>query len=251
MAGLPGTDGRRRVYLLRHGAVDYFDADGNVVPSMKDIPLSKQGRVDAEAAAAALADITFDRAYCTPYPRTRQTAEIVLNGRDLPLAEIHDLHELGEGAPEFGSLEEFEQLVAYTFDRAHHDGARMIGGGELYRDAEQRVLTAFESLVLEPGWTTALVAAHGGVNRLILCWTCGVGLAGMAAFEQDPGCINVIDLDIVDGGIARRTLRAVNVTPANPAKDGVYLTNMEEVYQPLRRLVEGGFTGADSPPSGA
>lgn len=250
MSELPGTNGRRRVYLLRHGAVDYFDAAGNVVASIEDVPLSEQGRADAAAAAGALADIPFDRAYCTPYPRTRQTGEIVLGDRELPLVEVPDLHEIDSGHPECASMDEYERAVAYTFEDAHREGARMVGG-ETFRDAERRVLAAFEPLLVAPGWTRMLVAAHGGVNRLILCWACGAGLAGIAAFEQDPGCINVIDVDVLDGAIVRRTLRAVNVTPANPAKDGVYLTNMEEVFQPVRRLLEGGADLASPEPPGA
>jgi broad specificity phosphatase PhoE len=35
---------RRRIYLFRHGAVDYIDDDGNVVADPDDVALNKWGR---------------------------------------------------------------------------------------------------------------------------------------------------------------------------------------------------------------
>src|SRR5262249_23273360 len=51
---------RRRIYLLRHGDVSYFDRDGQ--PHRPDtVPLNAEGRLQAEAACRALAEIPIDR----------------------------------------------------------------------------------------------------------------------------------------------------------------------------------------------
>ena len=47
---------RRRITLLRHGAVSYYQADGTPVPSADDVPLNELGRSQAEL---AIADITL------------------------------------------------------------------------------------------------------------------------------------------------------------------------------------------------
>ena len=49
-----------------------------------------------------------------------------------------------------------------------------------------------------------LIVAHEGINRLVLSWACGRRpSARMGAFEQDTGCINVIDFDM-DGADGSR-----------------------------------------------
>ena len=50
-------------------------------------PLSPQGRVEARALGQFLkrAGVRFDRAYCSPLLRARQTAELVLAGGDGPV----------------------------------------------------------------------------------------------------------------------------------------------------------------------
>ena len=84
--GLPGTSGRRRLYLMRHGEVSYFSADGGAVdPDL--VELTETGRARAQAMATLLAEIEFDRAAWTGLLRTRQTAELVLAGRAGPALE--------------------------------------------------------------------------------------------------------------------------------------------------------------------
>jgi hypothetical protein len=70
----------------------------------------------------------------------------------------------------------------------------------------------------------------------VLAWVVGAGLAGLGAFDQDMGCINVLDFDVVDGRIVRRLLRTVNLTPYDPAKNGLHLTAMERLARTFRVL---------------
>jgi probable phosphoglycerate mutase len=79
--------------------------------------------------------------------------------------------------------------------------------------------------------------AHEGVNRLLLSWMTGNGLSGVQAFEQDLACINVLDFDMVpreDGSlgteIARRLIKAVNLTPYNYVKHGMNLSSLEAIF---------------------
>ncbi len=52
---------RRRVYLLRHAEVSYFDPAGKAHPP-RTVPLTPEGREQAAAAARALAPVPLDRA---------------------------------------------------------------------------------------------------------------------------------------------------------------------------------------------
>src|SRR5947209_2952598 len=71
---------RRRVYLLRHGEVSYFDAQGRPVRP-DTVPLDEMGRQQAEAAARALAQVPLDRAISSDLPRSIETANIIVAGR--------------------------------------------------------------------------------------------------------------------------------------------------------------------------
>src|SRR4026209_2869915 len=74
---------RRRLYLMRHGEVSYFE-QGRPAPP-EGVHLNEQGRAQAAAAALVLADIAFDWAVTSGLPRTDQTAAIVLGERTLPV----------------------------------------------------------------------------------------------------------------------------------------------------------------------
>jgi len=60
--------------------------------------------------------------------------------------------------------------------------------------------------------------------------------AASAAFEQDTGCINIIDFDLTpdtDGAgtqVERAVIKAVNLTPANYLKNGMNLRSMEAIF---------------------
>lgn len=243
MTVLPGTTGRRRVYLMRHGHVDYFGPEVQAARGdLKVVPLTALGEEQAIAAGQALAHVPFDRAICSGYPRTRQTAELVLAQRperDRPPLEVEeDLVEIhGGGLGKVTSRAELAARMAYHFDAASEPGAAMGDGGEKFADAARRSVGAIERLLAEPGWHTTFIAAHEGINRLILGWATGAGLSAVQAFEQDTACINVLDFDMVPaagGGVGteieRCLIKAVNVTPYNYVKHGMNMTSLEAIF---------------------
>lgn len=55
MSALPGTTGRRRIYLMRHGHVDYFGREIQAAGGdSKVVPLTPLGEEQARAGARAL-----------------------------------------------------------------------------------------------------------------------------------------------------------------------------------------------------
>lgn len=261
MSALPGTTGRRRLYLMRHGHVDYFGPEIRAAGGDSNIvPLTELGRSQAAAAGKALSEVRFDRALSSGYPRTRTTAEIVLAAQGETvrptLEEEPDLVEI-HGRPQAGSAEakatppvdfpsisrdELAARMAYFFETADEPGARMFAVGELFADAERRAVEAVKRLLAEPGWHTSLIVAHEGINRLLLGWaTQGgkktSGLSACRSFEQDLACINVIDFDLVpaEGSepgaeIQRTIIKAVNLTPYNYLKNGMNMTSLESIF---------------------
>lgn len=239
MSNLPGTVARRRIYLMRHGHVDYFSPAVVRSRNTRDVVLTPQGRQEAHAAGRAFAQLTFDRAFCSGLRRTCETAEIVLSCFDNPptlelepgLAEIH-----GGGKLTVTSRAELVSLMSSHFARASEEGAAMMGG-EAFLAAQTRAIAAIQRILGEPGWQQILIVAHEGINKLVLSWAAGAKLSAVHAFEQDTGCINVIDFDMVPGSdgkpspeIQRSLIKAVNLTPYNYVKHGMNLTSLEAIF---------------------
>lgn len=240
MNALPGTTGRRRIYLMRHGHVDYFSREVAETGDTTRVPLTGLGRSQASAAGQALAHVAFDRAICSGYPRTEQTARGVLAELDTAVPDLEveprlvELH--GGGFGHINSRDDIAAVMTFAFDQAGEPGARMGPEGEAFAEALDRGVAAVSDLLAQPDWHTALVVAHEGINRLILGWCTGNGLAAIQCFEQDPACINIIDVDLVpraDGEgveIARKMIKAVNVTPYNYVKHGMNMTSLEAIF---------------------
>ena len=225
--------GRRRIYLMRHGHVDYFDAAN---ADRKNPSLTPEGRDQAQAAREALAQVRFDAAVCSGLSRTRETAEIVLSNRANapPLEEDARLVELQSPWLAAKSRKELAARLAYSFEGADQPGATFLPEGESFAEAEKRASEALVAFATRGAWRVGLVVAHEGVNRIALGWACGGGLATISSFEQDLGCINVIDIDVTPNGdglmVERVLIKALNVTPYDFVKHGLSRTSLEHLF---------------------
>ncbi|MDT4864323.1 hypothetical protein FQZ97_990820 [compost metagenome] len=80
-------------------------------------------------------------------------------------------------------------------------------------------MAQFFELLAEPAWESALIVSHDAVNRILLAWAAGVGLKGIAAFEQDTACLNILDVDSLGpevlGGIIRTPMISSMVGPCS------------------------------------
>lgn len=229
MSALPGTRCRRRIYLMRHAEVSYFDAEGKPLDP-RSVPLTPRGREQAAAAAALLGDVAFDIALCSGLARTVETARIVLGTRSLGLAEEPRLKEVRAGRLREIPLQDQEREIGYAYDTCTDQEGGFIRG-ERWTELASRVTAAWDALLARDDWNNALVVAHDGVNRVLLSHVVGAGLSAMKAFEQDPACINMIELDVRNGVLERAWLRAVNIAAWDPLRLGDHEMVMEKIYR--------------------
>ena len=227
---------RRRLYLMRHGAVDYFLPDGTPLPP-HEVPLNAAGRAQADAAGAlfAAAGVVFDRVVVSGLPRTLETARRVLaacgqSGRPIDIEP--DFEEIRPGRLSSLAPEQLREAFTGAFAPASGEtGTKTIEqraflGGETIGALLDRVLPAMARLQDDAGWQTALLVLHGGVNRALLSgWLCG-GRAFLGRLEQSPACINIVDLG--PGG-QDAVLRAVNLSPTDWLQPDGRTTTMERL----------------------
>ena len=232
---------RRRLFLLRHAEAAYIRDDGSVAPDVRVVGLTADGRVQARCHRDVLAAVPFDRAVCSGLERTRETASILLEGRDKPTLEVVPaLEEVrgGERRTEVPDPAAWIRHIANPWATAAETDARFLGG-ERFRDLEARVLGAFDELIADASWRNLLVVAHGGVNRVIMNRVMNTPWQAGVSIEQDACCINIVDLDMKDRRVARFLVRALNITGYNLNKVGIRLTDMERTAERVAGLIAG------------
>jgi probable phosphoglycerate mutase len=101
---------------MRHGEVSYRRQDGRTEFSTQ-VTLTGEGAEQARQMRELLAQVPFDLGAHTGLTRTRQTAELVLEGRDVHLEEIGALRELQAGSIEHLSDERIDAEFTYGLER--------------------------------------------------------------------------------------------------------------------------------------
>ena len=111
-----------RVFLVRHGRPDFPDRRAYLL-GWTDLPLSPEGRAQAERLRGALEGIRFSRVWCSDLLRTRQTAEL-LGHEAIPREDLREIR-LGDwdGLP----VEEVAAREPQAFTARGEDFERIMG----------------------------------------------------------------------------------------------------------------------------
>jgi len=225
---------RRRIYLMRHGSVDYFRPDGSAVPA-HSVPLNEAGRQQADSAGALFraAGVCFDKVVASGLPRTMETAQRVLEASDqaCKIAVDERLREIRPGRLADIPRDQLADAFLGAFGGMENIEQHRFLGGESVGEMLDRMLPAFDELIADAQWTQLLLVLHGGTNRAIISRV----LAGQRAFfgriEQSPACINIID-----AGAEDFVLRGVNLAPTQWLHERERHTTMEKLLAQYMRL---------------
>jgi probable phosphoglycerate mutase len=138
------------VVLVRHGESE-TSAVGVVGG---DAPLTARGREQAREAGRALAERPFDVCFTSPARRARETAALVLGGRDVRQAVLPELADIEFGCFTGRPLPEYRAWIA------EHDPVGAPPGGESRVETLRRFCRAYRTL-LAATEAHLLVVAHG------------------------------------------------------------------------------------------
>ena len=196
------------LYLLRHGAI--IQQSPRRFIGQTDHPLTDDGRRQAALWREVLADVSFTAVVSSDLARCRETAAIVLGGRDQPILLEPRLREIALGAFEGLTVEEVRCRFPGAYERRGCDIAGFCPqGGESFAEVQHRAVAAVADMTLFPG--NVLAVAHGGVNRAILCHALGLDLSRLFRLGQDYCRLNILDL-----GPDCWRVDAVNLAPVPP-----------------------------------
>jgi broad specificity phosphatase PhoE len=208
---------RRRIILMRHGDVAYFDAQGKPVPDPDKVSLSDKGKAQADATGAYLKTIgiaKFDRVLSSDLPRTIETAERVLAAAGITgrPTQVEALREMRNGSiKDVATADLPKTLLALDAPRVAGD-TRFIGR-ESVAELQERIAPTIKALLDDKGWDTALLVLHALVNNAILSTALTGDSAYYGRFDYGAGCFAIID---VGENFTDAVVKAVNVCP-NPS----------------------------------
>ncbi len=139
--------------IARHGESTLnFENRVNGDPKVP-VQLTEKGRDESRLLGQQVAHVPFELCVHTPFPRTRETAEIALAGRGVPFEERAELGDIEIGELEGKTLDEYRAW------KRSHTRRDPFPGGESLDQAARRYAEAFEHLLDRPE-TSILVVTH-------------------------------------------------------------------------------------------
>ena len=140
--------------------------------------LTERGRAQARHRATLLASVPIELCVVSEFQRAWETADIVLDGRDVPRVVLPELNDIRFGEFEGRLLADYR-----AWARAHGPGDEVPGGGETRAATVGRYAWAFRTILARPE-QTVLVVAHSLPIRYAL--NAAAGRIPGPAVEQVP-----------------------------------------------------------------
>jgi broad specificity phosphatase PhoE len=183
----------KKIFLLRHGAVQVEEQNGRHFIGQLDLPLSDLGRRQAEYWRVLLSEVPIARVMSSDLSRCMETARILCADRPLIVEPLAGLKEINLGGWDGMTFRRVRERWPDAFRQRGTEMARFRppGGGESFLDLQQRVVPVFEQAVDQSGGNL-LIVAHAGVNRMILCHLLGMPPENLFRIAQDDGAMNLI-----------------------------------------------------------
>ncbi len=177
-----------KIWFLRHGQTEWNKAYR--LQGQFDSPLTVKGVADAHRQAVIMREIlkTAPPCFVSPLGRTRQTADIALNGAvyqtDPRLMEIH----AGSWQGRFRN-----EILAEHPDWAGTSPTAL----EIYESApEGEGITALHARVvdfLRDLTEPTVIVAHGLLGQVLRAEVCGLSMQGAGRLSNQQGCVYVLE----------------------------------------------------------
>lgn len=182
-----------RVFLVRHGAT-ILTAEDRFAGAV-DVPLSDEGRAQAQGLSRRLTETPIHAAYASPLGRAMDTAGIVAAPHGLTVQPNPALREISHGRWEEMTRAEVE--ARYADEAANWDADPYTfapEGGESGLQVTSRALPAVLDIVRAHPEQTVLIVSHKATIRLLLSSLLGFDPRRYRDnLDQSPAALNVVD----------------------------------------------------------
>lgn len=150
-----------KIYYVRHGQTDL-----NLAKKMQgggtEKELNETGVSQAYNTKKELENVKYDLVICSPMKRAKQTAEIINEGRDIPIITDERIRERKLGDYEGRDVTEEMENNIWDYKLNYN-----IPNGENLHDFEKRINEFFDDIKEKYHDKTILIVAHGGIAKVI------------------------------------------------------------------------------------
>lgn len=175
--------------IARHAAHDWLGR--GFAGRQPDVSLNAQGHQQAGALVQRLAGVPVDAIYCSPQPRTQQTAAPIARERSLPIRIDAAFDEVDLGEWQGRTFEEVREQQAWKQWLAHRSSAQP-PGGEPFADVAWRASAGLQRLVDAHPDQHVLVVSHGDVIKAMVAAVLDLSLDNLEQFDIAPCSICTI-----------------------------------------------------------
>ena len=157
------------LYIMRHGKTQWNER--HKLQGRTDIPLNEEGRAMARKAHDEYLNVRFDLCFSSPLKRARETTDILLCGRNVPIQTDDRLMEMSFG--DYEGIENSFQIPDCPINIIFQDPAsytESIGGAETFEELFARV-DSFLTEKIYPELNNGkhiLIVAHGALNSAVI-----------------------------------------------------------------------------------
>jgi phosphoserine phosphatase len=193
-----------KILLIRHGHVEGIKPER--FRGRADLELTGRGHREAQAVAGVIASGWRPEAiYASPLKRCVATATAISEACAVPWRVLNELSDIDYGEWQLRSYAEVKAthpaLFAAWLTTPH---LIKFPKGESLQDLVARSADALRFLLAHHPNETVVAVGHDSVNRALLLQLLDQPLSAYWRLEQDPCCIN--EIDIVEGGVRVRRI---------------------------------------------
>ena len=180
-----------QVYIVRHGETEW-NAQGRI-QGHSDIPLSDNGRAQAQSVARRLSGIPFSVAYASDLSRTHETAQIILGDAATALRTTPQLREYSKGVFEGLTVDEYARQYPDQYQASlQNDLDFAPTGGETIRETSIRMSRFVDETLQNHQDETTLVVGHGGSLRSLIVALLALPLEANWKFVMDNCALSLV-----------------------------------------------------------
>ena len=180
-----------KVILVRHGQTVWNKL--GKYQGQADIELSEAGIEQAEKLGAAFPFDDVRAVYASPLKRAAATGRAIAAHLGLTVETCDELKEISFGDWEGLTYEEINAVWPSVHDGLfYRPDITDCPNGEGFAGVQKRAVSKLKELVARHKGESFVIAAHGGVNRTLLCYALGLPLRYMWNIRQDNTAVNVI-----------------------------------------------------------
>jgi probable phosphomutase (TIGR03848 family) len=176
-------------FFVRHAVTSH--TGHKLSGRLPGIPLTDEGRAQAEAVAEKLAGVPFKAVYSSPIDRTLETARIIARGQGLKVETREGFSEVEFGKWTDKSFNVLRRTKLWSNVQRFPSGTRF-PEGESFLDVQARAIAEVDSLRRQHPKDVICCVSHADVIKLVVGYFLGVHMDLFQRMDIGPASVSVV-----------------------------------------------------------